>query len=170
VPVAAAYDGMTSTTAAKAAAVTHLMLLPPIKSVRSMSRKAAHCLRWLSIPFPDLFDFGARAPLYDRRNVSTPDSRIYVGRLDEGLPAVYAVDATNVYRLLPHAEGFVWGQRAGDAALELARTLLTDAGSGEPPEEACRLFSEQILARLPHDGFALQRDTVNSWLRRYVTV
>ena len=29
-------------------------------------------------------------------------------------------------------------------------------------------FADQILSKLPRDGFALQRDTVNAWLRRTV--
>jgi hypothetical protein len=58
----------------------------------------------------------------------------------------------------------------GDPTLELARVLLTDAGGTEPPADACRLFADQILSRLPRDGFALQRETVGAWLRRYVTV
>ena len=98
-----------------------------------------------------------------------PDSRIYVGRLDGGLPAVYAVDALSVQRLHPTVS-FGWGRGAGDAPLELARTLLTDAGGSEPPADASQRFADQILGRLPQDGFALQRATVNAWLRRYVAV
>lgn len=102
--------------------------------------------------------------------MSSFNSRIYVGRLDEGWPAVYAVESAAVERLLPGGSDFAWGEGAGEAALELARVLLTDAGGVEPPSDACRTFSDQILSRLPTDGFALQRDTVNAWLRRYVTV
>ena len=98
------------------------------------------------------------------------DSRIYVGRLDQGIPAVYAVDAASVERLLPASGAFDWGGDAGESALDLARVLLADAGGSEPPADACRLFAAQILARLPPDGFALQRETVGAWLRRYVAV
>ena len=101
--------------------------------------------------------------------MSSSNSRIYVGRLDHGRPTVYAVEATSVERLHP-GDDLRWGASAGDATLGLARVLLTDAGGDEPPADACRSFSEQILARLPEDGFALQRDTVNAWLRRYVAV
>ena len=97
-------------------------------------------------------------------------SRIYVGRLDRGAPAVFAVDSAAVERLLPARGTFAWGAEAGQPALALAHALLTDAGGAEPPAEACRLFAGQILARLPHDGFALQRETVGAWLRRYVAV
>ena len=100
----------------------------------------------------------------------TRDSCIYVGRLDESGPAVYAVGATAVEKLLPGTEGFAWGTDAIDPALELARVLLADAGGSEPSADACQRFTEQILARLPHDGFALQRDTVSAWLQRFVTV
>ena len=102
--------------------------------------------------------------------MNAPDSRIYVGRLDDGSPAVYAVGSTTVERLHPPMGEMRWGAGAGDAALELARVLLTDASGSEPPADACRRFRDQILRRLPDDGFALQRDTVNAWLRRYVTV
>jgi len=102
--------------------------------------------------------------------VTGHDSRIYVGRLDDGLPAVYAVDGAGVVRLHPTGTAFDWGKSAGIAALGLAETLLTDAGGSVPPADACELFARQILERLPQDGFALQRDTVNAWLRRYVAV
>ena len=98
------------------------------------------------------------------------DSRIYVGRLDHGMPAVYAVDAGTVDRLLPPGEGPHWGPAAGETTLDLARVLLADAGGSAPPADACRRFSDQILSRLPHDGFALQRETVSAWLQRFVAV
>ena len=101
---------------------------------------------------------------------SLNNPRIYVGRIDAGRPAVYAVGAKSVERLHPSSDSLHWGAAAGEATLELARVLLTDAGGTEPPADAARRFSEQILMRLPEDGFALQRDTVNAWLRRYVAV
>ena len=101
--------------------------------------------------------------------MSSSSSRIYVGRIDQGRPTVYAVEAVSVERLHP-GDDLRWGASAGDATLELARVLLTDAGGSEPPADACRGFSEQILTRLPDDGFALQRETVTAWLRRYVAV
>ena len=99
----------------------------------------------------------------------TRDSRIYVGRLEAGCPAVYAVDALTVERLHPD-EGFGWGPGFADACSELARVMLTDAAGSEPPADVCARFCEQILNRLPADGFALQRDTVAAWLRRVVAV
>jgi hypothetical protein len=98
------------------------------------------------------------------------DSRIYVGRLEGGFPAVYAVDAARVERLHLADCPLEWGRGATDAASALARVLLTDAAGTEPPAEVCRRFSRQILGRLPQDGFALQRDTVNAWLRRAVAL
>lgn len=102
--------------------------------------------------------------------METRDSCIYVGRLEGGAPAIYAVDAATVERLHPSGEVLEWGAGATDAASALARVLLTDAAGVEPPAEVCRRFSRQILGRLPQDGFALQRETVNAWLRRVVTV
>ena len=95
------------------------------------------------------------------------DSRIYVGRLEDDRPTVYVVSATSVERLQPAGAAFEWG--AGPSS-ELARALLTDASGSEPPADVCRRFAEQILSRLPADGFALQRDTVNAWLRRFARV
>ena len=99
-----------------------------------------------------------------------PDSRIYVGRLEGGSPAVYAVGAASVERLHAPGTAFDWGADAEGAALDLARTLLTDASGTEPSADVCHRFTAQILSRLPRDGFALQRETVNAWLRRVVTV
>lgn len=98
--------------------------------------------------------------------MDTPKSRIYVGRFEEEGPVVYAVGTAELERLHPLAEPFDWGADAHGAAVELARVLLTDASGSEPPENICRRFAEQILSKLPRDGFALQRETVNAWLRR----
>jgi hypothetical protein len=102
--------------------------------------------------------------------METRDSRIYVGRLEAGLPAVYAVDPSSVQRLHPADEPLRWGAGVRNDASALARVLLADAAGAEPPAGVCRRFSRQILGRLPHDGFALQRETVNAWLRRVATV
>src|SRR5688500_15619977 len=100
--------------------------------------------------------------------MSNTESRIYVGRLDNGRPAVYSVGALSVERLHPAgARDFQWGTGYAEPAHELARVLLADAGGSEVPADACHRFAEQILLRLPHDGFALQRETVEAWLRRF---
>ncbi len=96
-----------------------------------------------------------------------PDSRIYVGRLEADRPTVYVVSATSVERLRPAGAAFEWG--AG-LSRELARALLTDASGSDPPADVCRRFAEQILSRLPADGFAIQSDTVTAWLRRFARV
>ena len=102
--------------------------------------------------------------------MSTPDQRTYVGRLESGRPAVYAVEAAAVEPLEPSTGTFAWGARAGDAGVELARALLTDASGSEPRDDVCRRFADQILRRIPGDGFVLRRETVNAWLRRFVAV
>ena len=94
------------------------------------------------------------------------DSRIYVGRLEDERPTVYVVSATSVERL-ESAGALEWG--AGPSS-ELARALLTDASGSEPPAEVCERFADQILSRLPYDGFALPRDIVTAWLRRFAQV
>lgn len=100
--------------------------------------------------------------------METPKSHIYVGRFEAEGPVVYIVGADDLDRLHPIAEPFDWGKDAHEAAVELARMLLTDASGSEPPESVCRRFANQILSKLPRDGFALQRETVNAWLRRAV--
>jgi hypothetical protein len=100
--------------------------------------------------------------------METPASRIYVGRFEAEGPVVYSVGTDDLDRLHPLAEPFDWGADAHEAGVELARVLLTDASGSEPPENISRRFAEQILSKLPRDGFALQRDTVNAWLRRAV--
>jgi hypothetical protein len=102
--------------------------------------------------------------------METHDSLIYVGRLEGGCPAVFAVGASSVDRLHPTGQAFGWGADAGVDAEELARALLTDASGAEPPADVCQRFTKQILSRLPTDGFALQRETIRAWLRRVVTV
>ena len=98
--------------------------------------------------------------------METPDSRIYVGRFQEEGPVVYAVGAADVEQLRPLDGEFDWGPDAKGSPLELSRMLLTDASGSEPPPNVCQRFADQILGKLPRDGFALQRETVNAWLRR----
>lgn len=97
------------------------------------------------------------------------ETRIYVGRVQDGRPEVYAVATASVEALHSPLEPFEWGSGA-HSGLELARVLLTDASGSEPPADVCMRFAEQILSRLPKDGFALQRETIKAWLRRVVTV
>lgn len=98
------------------------------------------------------------------------DSRTYVGRFEAGAQMVYVVDSEGVERLDPPAGGFGWGRDATGSTEELARLMLTDVTGIEPGQDACQSFTAGILSRLPHDGFALQRDTVGAWLRRTVTI
>ena len=104
------------------------------------------------------------------RALTTSDTHIYVGTLEHNRPTLFAVGPATLERLDPPGEGFGWGVDAADDALDLARVLLADASGSEPPADACRRFADQILSRVPPDGFALPRDTVNAWLRRAVTV
>jgi hypothetical protein len=97
------------------------------------------------------------------------DARTYVGRLEAGSQAVYVVDACGVERLRAR-ESFCWGSDALGRAAELAHVMLSDASGAEPGPDTRDRFAAQILSRLPHDGFTLQRDTVSAWLRRAVTV
>ena len=111
---------------------------------------------------PCLYDFGASAPLYELRDMNTPDPRIYVGRLEGDRPVVYAVDAAGAEPL-----GAIDWRHDG---VELARVLLTDASGAEPPADACGRFAKRIVTRIPRDGFALPSETVSAWLRRTVSV
>jgi len=94
--------------------------------------------------------------------MNTPDSRIYVGRLEDDRPVVYAVDAAGAEPL----GAIDWR----NDAVELARVLLTDASGGKPPADACSRFAQRIVSRIPRDGFALPSETVSAWLRRIVSV
>lgn len=108
--------------------------------------------------------------MYELVNVKTPDWHTYVGRLDAGRPAVFVTGARTVQQLQPGRAGFEWGIDAPDAGLALARALLTDASGSEPPAEVCCRFADEIVRRLPPDGFALPSDIVNAWLQRAVAV
>jgi hypothetical protein len=94
------------------------------------------------------------------------DEHIYVGRLEGGAQAVYAVGPDSVERLTPPLEGFGWGPDAVGMPGALAHALLADATGARPDDLAARHFAGHVLARLPHDGFALPRRTVDAWVRR----
>lgn len=98
------------------------------------------------------------------------DLCIYVGRLEDNGPVVYAIETDDVVSLEPSGGPFGWGRDGGDATLELARVLLTDASGSEPPADVCNRFVRDVLGRVPSDGFAIHRETVNAWLRRVVPV
>ena len=68
--------------------------------------------------------------------MSTPDARIYVGRLERDRPVVFAVGKTTLERLDPPGDGFGWGTDADDDAIDLARVLLTEASVRESCTEA----------------------------------
>lgn len=92
--------------------------------------------------------------------------RIYVGRLDGGRQAAYAVDGVGVEPIGAPGSGSIgWGPGAGDAADRLAAAILADASGGTPPLGAPRAFRAQVLSRMPADGFALPRCSVETWLR-----
>jgi hypothetical protein len=98
------------------------------------------------------------------------ESCIYVGRLEEEQPAVYVTGSRSVEPLGFARRSFDWGTDAPDGGLALARALLTDASGAEPSADVCCRFADEIVRRLPPDGFALPRDIVNAWLHRVVTV
>jgi hypothetical protein len=100
--------------------------------------------------------------------MTTPDPCIYVGRLEADGPVVYAIETDAVVSLEAVGGPFGWGADGGDATLELARVLLTDSAGSEPPADVCRRFARDVLGRVPNDGFAIHRETVNAWLRRVV--
>ena len=102
--------------------------------------------------------------------MNAPDTHIYVGRLDAGSHAVYAVGPATVERIEAAGDALGWGADAPHAGLILARLLLNDASGTEQSADVCRRFDEQVISRLPYDGFAIPRAIVNAWLRRVVTV
>lgn len=103
--------------------------------------------------------------------MKTPDSHIYVGRLEEACSqSVYAVGSETVERIEPTGDALGWGADADGAGLILARLLLNDASGTEPSADLCLRFEEQVISRLPYDGFVIPRVIVNAWLRRVVTV
>ena len=83
---------------------------------------------------------------------------------------VYIVDGEGVERLETPEGGFGWGSDSAGSSEELARVMLADVTGVDPSLDACESFTADILSRLPHDGFALQRDTVSAWLRRTVRI
>jgi len=60
--------------------------------------------------------------------------------------------------------GFAWGRR-GLASRELSRSLLYDAtGSQMIAERYCRDLTLDLVAELPAEGFALEREEILAWL------
>ena len=115
-------------------------------------------------------DSSGHPPLYGLGTVKRFESRIYVGRLEGDRPAVYVTASRTVEPLGFGRRSFDWGADAPDAGLALARAVLTDASGAEPPADVCCRFADEIVRRLPPDGFALPRDIVNAWLQRVVAV
>jgi hypothetical protein len=57
-----------------------------------------------------------------------------------------------------------WGRESPEAC-HLAWLLLFDAsGSTVLADDWCDSFSEEVVERLPRDGFVLARDEITSWL------
>lgn len=97
--------------------------------------------------------------------------RTYVGRLDAGRPAVYAVHAGGVERLRSCAgRELAWGAGPRASAERLAGAILVDAAGAEASGAARRRFAAEVLGRLPADGFVLPGRSVATWLRRALTV
>lgn len=58
---------------------------------------------------------------------------------------------------------FDWGRQT-DGALELAFALVSHAALGDPPLPICRVVCEEIVSRLPADGFVIARGEIALWL------
>ncbi len=84
--------------------------------------------------------------------------RFYVGRMERSRPAVFVV-GDGVHRL----DGpFDWG--SDDAgSRQLAAGLLRDATGRRPSSERIGRFLQEVVARLPADGFVLAADYVEHW-------
>jgi hypothetical protein len=87
--------------------------------------------------------------------------RFYVGRLDRAQPEVFVVDAA-VRRLKPPGP-FGWGT-PGAASRHLAEGLLRDATGRQPSRDHVRRFADDVVTRLPGDGFVLPAEFVQRWL------
>jgi hypothetical protein len=94
-------------------------------------------------------------------------ARYYVGRRERTEPAVFIVDAA--VRRLAHAghpRPFGWGRADADG-LRLAHSLLQDVLGGPAAPEHVERFRDDVVARLPSDGFVLSAAHVQRWLARH---
>jgi hypothetical protein len=92
--------------------------------------------------------------------------RYYVGRRERTEAVVFIVDAA-VRRLTHagHAGPFGWG-RADAGGLHLAHSLLEDVLGGPAAREHVERFLDDVVVRLPSDGFVLSVAHVQRWLAR----
>lgn len=106
------------------------------------------------------------APSPARPDGAERSERYYVGRRQRRTE-VFVVTANEVDRLPHHryrsAAAFDWGDRTA-GALELAFALLTLATDSRPPDQVCRAFSDQVVARLDRAGFVLGDGDIALWL------
>lgn len=93
------------------------------------------------------------------------ESRIYLAvRGDDGI-AIDVVCAQGARRAALAVDGPGWGVRApGDAILRLASALLADALDRPVEEPLAQAFADDVLARVPDEGFALSALEVRGWV------
>ena len=88
------------------------------------------------------------------------DPGFYVGRLERLQPQVFVVGAA--VRRLEHPGPFAWGV-AGAASRHLADGLLRDATGRRPAPDHVERFADEVVSRLPGDGFVLAAEFVQHW-------
>jgi hypothetical protein len=114
--------------------------------VRAQQRDAiVQAMLSLSRPF-------IRTPLDTRRR------RFYVGRMERSQPAVFVVG--DAVRRLDGT--FDWGSD-DPGSRRLAAGLLRDASGRRPAADRVGRFLEEVVVRLPSDGFVLAADYVQHW-------
>jgi hypothetical protein len=92
------------------------------------------------------------------KRLSVERRRFYVGRMESSRPAVFVVGDA-VRRL---NGSFDWGSD-DDGSRMLAAGLLRDASGRRPSSEHVGRFLQDVVARLPADGFVLAADYVEHW-------
>lgn len=97
---------------------------------------------------------------------------IYVGKRDgAGNPQVLKkVDDLASLALPPrfdlarHADGLNWAY-SGSGPRQLAVALLADVLGDEFALELSQRFKQDVVARLPHEGFSISAEAVEEWAR-----
>jgi hypothetical protein len=91
--------------------------------------------------------------------------QIYIGERDAGHPVMFVVGRDGIERTFaPALGGFDWGWPSMGGTRRLARALLLDLTSREPPAGLRDAFATEELAHFPWGGFRVTGEELLGWI------